>query len=519
MPSRGAPLGASRLLLISWCFCVASIRVSARISEPTDNLDSTPGTRRYALGTKIPSVDLYPLTPNLTQQVRPDSAEFKLRGNLLNVGPENSGSIKNDDIAFISCDDSHYVGHLGVDETIEAILGGSPHPSALLLYTTKLNRCTYSHNLTAHQLSYVFSLVNSTVAQNLRQDLIESPREVSTIMGVDVIPATNSGSGGTNRNTAMIILYTVTGVITALFLGVILTGAVRAHRHPERYGPRNIPGRPRQSRAKGIARALLETLPIVKFSNESDKAQPQKADLEMNLSHGDHELDDPDPPANETPSGQGPASQPMISRSYIGDACEDEESTSQPTAGYPPRPSDVGSNQIGPARTAGVHSFDDPRHGSNAGTLVCPICTDEFIQGQDVRLLPCDHKFHPECVDPWLVNVSGTCPLCRIDLNPHEEKLEEPEEPEEPEEHTDGSQTISPRAGGSQRNVNNGNNNVVADRIREARRLRDTSGQDLGTAANTERQDENRRRIRLSVRLRGKFRIRTAQHGNDPPLS
>jgi hypothetical protein len=28
-----------------------------------------------------------------------------------------------------------------------------------------------------------------------------------------------------------------------------------------------------------------------------------------------------------------------------------------------------------------------------------------------VRVLPCQHQFHPPCVDPWLVNVSGTCPL------------------------------------------------------------------------------------------------------------
>jgi hypothetical protein len=47
----------------------------------------------------------------------------------------------------------------------------------------------------------------------------------------------------------------------------------------------------------------------------------------------------------------------------------------------------------------------------DGGNHVCPICTDDFVKGQDVRVLPCSHQFHPECIDPWLINVSGTCPL------------------------------------------------------------------------------------------------------------
>ena len=27
--------------------------------------------------------------------------------------------------------------------------------------------------------------------------------------------------------------------------------------------------------------------------------------------------------------------------------------------------------------------------------LACSVCTDDFTKGQDVRVLPCDHKFHP----------------------------------------------------------------------------------------------------------------------------
>jgi Ring finger domain len=46
-----------------------------------------------------------------------------------------------------------------------------------------------------------------------------------------------------------------------------------------------------------------------------------------------------------------------------------------------------------------------------AENLGCSICTDDFERGQDVRVLPCGHQFHPACIDPWLLNVSGTCPL------------------------------------------------------------------------------------------------------------
>ncbi|XP_027368516.1 RING-H2 finger protein ATL66-like [Abrus precatorius] len=46
----------------------------------------------------------------------------------------------------------------------------------------------------------------------------------------------------------------------------------------------------------------------------------------------------------------------------------------------------------------------------------CCICLSAFVDGEKLKVLPgCDHSFHCECVDKWLVNHSN-CPLCRASL-------------------------------------------------------------------------------------------------------
>ena len=48
----------------------------------------------------------------------------------------------------------------------------------------------------------------------------------------------------------------------------------------------------------------------------------------------------------------------------------------------------------------------------------CPICFEPFLAGDRLRVLPChrSHRFHPECIDPYLVAFSSRCPLCQHDL-------------------------------------------------------------------------------------------------------
>ncbi|KAJ1895243.1 hypothetical protein LPJ66_004711 [Kickxella alabastrina] len=45
----------------------------------------------------------------------------------------------------------------------------------------------------------------------------------------------------------------------------------------------------------------------------------------------------------------------------------------------------------------------------------CIVCIDDFIVGSKMRILPCGHNYHIECIDPWLTSKSSLCPLCKYD--------------------------------------------------------------------------------------------------------
>lgn len=49
------------------------------------------------------------------------------------------------------------------------------------------------------------------------------------------------------------------------------------------------------------------------------------------------------------------------------------------------------------------------------GTETCAVCLDYFFNKQWLRVLPCKHEFHRDCVDPWLM-LQQTCPLCKFNV-------------------------------------------------------------------------------------------------------
>ncbi|XP_021842010.2 uncharacterized protein [Spinacia oleracea] len=49
----------------------------------------------------------------------------------------------------------------------------------------------------------------------------------------------------------------------------------------------------------------------------------------------------------------------------------------------------------------------------------CSVCLEGWEKGDDLKILPCGHYFHPNCADEWLLT-NRFCPLCRFELPPSE---------------------------------------------------------------------------------------------------
>ncbi|KAK6921074.1 Zinc finger, RING-type [Dillenia turbinata] len=52
---------------------------------------------------------------------------------------------------------------------------------------------------------------------------------------------------------------------------------------------------------------------------------------------------------------------------------------------------------------------------NNALCALCAVCKDEINIGEQAKQLPCSHRYHGDCIFPWL-GIRNTCPVCRYEL-------------------------------------------------------------------------------------------------------
>ena len=256
--------------------------------------------------------------------------------------------------------------------------------------------------------------------------------------------------------------------------------AIRAIRHPERYGPRSGDNGPpgafgAQSRARGLTRAILDTFPVVKFGRADAgpeahhvQAAPAKdiesagsADTSVStmgtgkaVLRGDGggeevavELREwnvvasrigEDPEGNGDGGDAGGLASGVVAASALAHAPAESSARSEPEGDRAVDHGRSGSPSLSsaPSSSSGVQAAVPRRAralvgGENEkekegekekdvvpdaiGRETCPICIVDFEEGDDLRVLPCEghHRFHQECVDQWLLELSSSCPLCR----------------------------------------------------------------------------------------------------------
>ncbi|KAF7646658.1 hypothetical protein LDENG_00184100 [Lucifuga dentata] len=51
----------------------------------------------------------------------------------------------------------------------------------------------------------------------------------------------------------------------------------------------------------------------------------------------------------------------------------------------------------------------------SAGNTQCQICFCDYTDGEKLRILPCFHDYHVQCIDRWLKE-NTTCPICRANM-------------------------------------------------------------------------------------------------------
>ncbi|KAH6616832.1 hypothetical protein C7974DRAFT_53180 [Boeremia exigua] len=515
----------SRLQCLPGTLVLALVAVASAAITPSN---SSTVNSRYFQGT-LPLqgpgdgqqiAELVPLTR--------EGAQRSIEGNLYRANTTTVDAISDGEIAYISCNPADYPGFVDAQGVFDRAYGnGNANISGIILYSTETDYCDYDDDGSMSGFP-VLSMTNKTDSATVLDQIDNLAVHMKYFVQVQGRGGSVAGNAGnTPQNplgpspstaVAMIILYSITGIITALFLVIILTGAIRAHRHPERYGPRNIVGRPRQSRAKGLGRAILETIPIIKFG---DKEPAKPADVEL-ASTETRQLDDVEG-ATATMAAQQKGTTATTTETPVVDAAAPPSITVQDTSASRDLPEGIAA-AVTPASAAVASANDTPTEEH----LGCSICTDDFEKGQDIRVLPCDHKFHPECVDPWLLNVSGTCPLCRVDLRPTKtnessatpgDELAPPLNPE-----ADAAPDAASHRRTGLRDIlffRSHPDAPAEDRISALRRLREQrrnqSGEVAEVAANASAEDvtRDRRSRRISTRLGDVFSGR-ARRGTSP---
>ncbi|CAG8739686.1 2042_t:CDS:1, partial [Dentiscutata heterogama] len=205
--------------------------------------------------------------------------------------------------------------------------------------------------------------------------------------------ASTSDNSAQPYQTAMVVLYTISGVVLGLFFLVVITNVViNRVRSQQDSGIISNNDSGQGQKHVGIAKAVLESFPVYLFSlrNNSDVNKDLESGKDIkDIGSKEMQTDDDknDIPlkelSQETNQKDGA---PQLSEVEGDESLKNDNQT-------PKNVSNSDNNQSTPENSVPV--FPSPI--SNKVTeeqLTCPICLGDFESGEELRILPCHHQYH-----------------------------------------------------------------------------------------------------------------------------
>ncbi|WWC90745.1 uncharacterized protein L201_005682 [Kwoniella dendrophila CBS 6074] len=289
-------------------------------------------------------------------------------------------------------------------------------------------------SLTGNAPSYKSFLMGTLTARNST-----GQATATGIPNASTTSDSSSGSGSNKKTSApMIVLYAITGVVSFMFVFMLIMGARRAMLHPERYGRREDDDEHGpQSTARGLAQAVLDTFPVIKYNRANDRfgnsggigngTPPKRLSSENNLVSNSISLNEIDHSEGDVNTGLyrgAPRRNSLVGGGGYQNGYythNDAESSKSGRGDGGVQVSEVERRMSSIASGSGtpIQSDEEATMGLGNDDQQCPICLVDFEPGDDLRILPCEreHAYHQTCIDPWLLEVSSSCPLCRKDFN------------------------------------------------------------------------------------------------------
>jgi hypothetical protein len=77
----------------------------------------------------------------------------------------------------------------------------------------------------------------------------------------------------------------------------------------------------------------------------------------------------------------------------------------------------LGENEAAPDSTIVISNSEPNEIAQDELHNLCAICLTDYEDGEQLRVLPCSHFFHPGCIDVWLLKTNA-CPMCKAKVDP-----------------------------------------------------------------------------------------------------